>query len=185
MTTSDRTHARTGPEKPRAEAQNPTQNSNTRTHTHTRQTGLTLTHRVSKTPLVVSAFRHRGGAGLRASTSWRGPRQCPPPHPFTREVERGLTSSSRSRVLCSLQYGIARAPIAMLNARFFVSYVLCDFDSDPLGSRHPQHPLAHSWSILHTLCTLAHAGLTHSYTYGSLRVARQHRRHRRELAHAH
>ena len=42
ISTSDRTHARTGPETPRAEVQSHTQNSNTRTHT--RQTDLTLTH---------------------------------------------------------------------------------------------------------------------------------------------
>ena len=42
ISTSDRTHARTGPETPQAEAQSHTQNSNTRTHT--RQTDLTLTH---------------------------------------------------------------------------------------------------------------------------------------------
>ena len=48
ISTSDRTHARTGPETPQAEAQSHTQNSNTRTHT--RQTDLTLTHTHTHTP---------------------------------------------------------------------------------------------------------------------------------------
>ena len=60
ISTSDRTqNARTGPETPRAEAQNHTQNSNTRTHT--RQTDLTGSH----THTVRRCMRPENRGGVR------------------------------------------------------------------------------------------------------------------------
>ena len=76
VSTSDRTHARSGPETPRAEAQSHTQNSNTRTHTTHQSPDRQTSLREDAGPFTRPFLVHPGAPP-------RGPKFC-----HTREAPR-------------------------------------------------------------------------------------------------